>query len=126
MHGNSEWKRWCPLILTQGIEVSHAGAGRGDSAQCRFARGSRRAGNGKDCEHTIAHEFQHLAAKRMHRTGNPVEPRVEHRDHHGRLCCLGKSGEVAQIRTQQGSLYRFADARVIAPACTRAALLRPR
>jgi len=70
------------LALTRLIEARHPGPRCRGGAQCRVAsRGRRIIADGEDRQHAVADEFQHLAAKGMHRAGDAVEPGIEHRHH---------------------------------------------
>ena len=70
------------------IEMRHSGPRRGDRAQRRVAGAARRrSDDGKDREHAVADEFQHLAAEGVDRTGNAVEPVIERRDHRRAAGC---------------------------------------
>src|SRR6516165_9871418 len=43
----------------------------------------RSADDRKDRQYAVAHEFQHLAAERVNRAGDTIEPGVERRNDHG-------------------------------------------
>jgi hypothetical protein len=69
----------------------------------------RSLGDRKDREHTVADEFQHLAAEGVNGTGNAVEPGIEHGDDCFRRMRLGQGREVPQVRVKQRSLDGLAE-----------------
>ena len=65
--------------------------------------------DGKDRQHAVADEFQHLAAEGVNGTGDAVEPGTQRGDDSRRRFGLGQRGEAAQISKEQHGANGFAD-----------------
>jgi hypothetical protein len=114
------------LCLPHRIEMSHAGAGRGDGAQRRLAGLGRRAGDREDRQHAVADELS---------TSPPnacTAPAM--RSNQASSAAITAAGSVASEsavksrRSAESNAARIVSPvpRRAAPACTRAALRRPR
>ena len=90
--------------------MGHSAPRGGDRLERGVAGAARRsAGDRKDRQHAVAHEFEHFAAEGVHGTGDAVEPGVEGRDDLGGRSALGQSREAAQIGEQKRRFDRLAN-----------------
>ena len=72
--------------------MGHSAPRGGDRLERGVAGVARRpAGDRKDRQHAVAHEFEHFAAEGVHGTGDAVEPGVEGRDDLGGRSCFRTS-----------------------------------
>jgi hypothetical protein len=62
---------------------------------------TRGAGDGEDCQHAVANEFQDLASEGMNRPCDTFEPGIKGGDHRRGLRCLGKRSKITQISTEE-------------------------
>ncbi len=92
MQRNAEWQGGEAISLPGRVEKRHSGPRGGHGLERRVASAARRpARHRKDCEHAVAHELEHFAAKGVHGTGDAVEPGVERRNDRGRRGAFGEA-----------------------------------
>ena len=100
-----------PSRASRLVEMRHAGPRGGDRLERGVASVARRpAGDRKDRQHAVAHEFEHFAAESVHGAGDAIEPGVEGGDDRGRRSAFGQGREAAQVGEQERRLDGLADA----------------
>jgi len=90
VEGGAEGQGRQPLPTSLFIQMRHPDPSGGDRAQRRITGAARcLSDDRKDRQHTVADKLLHLAAKRVNRAGDTIEPGVERCDHYGRGIAFG-------------------------------------